>query len=121
MKLLSFCDVFQQAPVRHSSYQENATVRKVTRMLNFNRLRQSDGNARAGVGTAAFGPLITSALLMLAVTLVGGSTRAQCTNPAYTPLSRCGTGDITIGGSGTCKKAYLDKNATIGTIKIASE
>jgi hypothetical protein len=86
-------------------------------MLNFNRLRQGDGNARAGDGTAAIGRVITSALLMLAVTLVGGSARAQCTNPAYTPFSRCGTGDIIV-GAGTCKQAYLDKNATVGAIKI---
>ena len=59
---------------------------------------------------------------MLGITLVGGHARAAntCLNPAFTPFSRCGTGDITIGGTGTCKEAYLDKNTSIGTITIAS-
>jgi hypothetical protein len=92
-------------------------------MLNLNRLRRDDWDARgAGAGPAALERIITSALLKLAVLLVGGSARAQCQNPVYTAFSRCGTGDITIGGTGTCKQAYLDKSATsgIGTITIAS-
>ena len=87
-------------------------------MLNLNRLRQDD--ARGAGATAARGRIITSALLLLAITLIGNTAMAQCNNPAYTPFSRCGTGNITIGGAGTCKQAYLDRNATSGTITIAS-
>jgi hypothetical protein len=56
------------------------------------------------------------------ITLVGGFARAAdtCLNPSFTAFSRCGTDDITIGGTGTCKQAYLDKNASIGTLKIAA-
>ncbi len=90
-------------------------------IANLNRLQRDQGNMRScGGETLALGQFITSALIMLGITLIGGSARAQCTNPAYTPFSKCGSGDITIGATGTCKQAYLDKTSTIGTIKIAS-
>ena len=92
-------------------------------MLNLNRLRQDNGDAcGAWDGPAAPGRMMASALLMIAITLVGGFARAAntCLNPAFTAFSRCGSGDITIGGTGTCKEAYLDKNASIGNLKIAS-
>ncbi len=95
------------------------------RMPNPNSLGQDYGDARGAVARlAALGRVMTSALLMLAITLIGGSARAagECKNPTFTPFSRCGTGNVTIGGAGTCKQAYLDKTVAsgIGLITIAA-
>jgi hypothetical protein len=86
-------------------------------MLDMNRPRQ-DHNAREAERFGA-APIMAGGLLMIAIALVAGSVRANpCLNPVYTPFSRCGTGDITIGANGSCKQAYLDRSATSGIGKI---
>jgi hypothetical protein len=100
--------------------------RKVIRMLNFKRLRLDDGDKRgAGAGPAKVGRIAICALLMTAAALAAGSAWAQpqqsaCLNPTGAiALSRCGTGNITIGPNGCAASVYLDKTNTVGNITIA--